>query len=435
MEHSLIDALLDHGTEKRDHAAHGQPAELFTDDRVAVRVPDLDDGEDQVFLFRLAAGDAREERLQLAQRRHVRVIQERRQVRDGHVGEPLDDRLEQRLLRIEVVVKGALGGVEFVQDVLDAHRLVPFRLDEALGHVQERVATDHTKRGIHGPGHACTISDRRSVYLWLSVRQGAAKQYAVRPVGAGGAERQQVPGVAAVWQDINRRHATAVEKVARVQLAYPAAVAGRVAGRGDDRASVGEDDPNHPMAEWGGRVPDDRDRRSNPLAGVDRPNEHAGPEVRYENGPIGGRNTGCGRKADRTATPAGELGGIVALERDDAVIVDGTDDMLRRRPAGDVVESEQLAVGLQWQCLEHLDLLDDPAVVGGGQVRAVELLVVNNRVEAGGVLRSQGRDLLRRLVVGRHAHHRRSAEQRRSNRVDQPVLQVGRRERLAQPAV
>src|SRR6266571_1869796 len=196
IEHSLIDALLDHGGEKRDHAAHGQPAELFTDDRVAVRVPDLDDGEDQVFLFRLAAGDALKERLQLAQGRHVRVIQERRQVRDGHVGETLDDRLEQRLLRIEVVVKGALGGFELVQDVLDAHRLVPFRLDEALGHVQKRVATDHMTRRIHGPGHACTISDRRSVYLWLSVRQGAPKQYAVRPVGAGGAERQQVPGVA-----------------------------------------------------------------------------------------------------------------------------------------------------------------------------------------------------------------------------------------------
>src|SRR6266702_4440787 len=368
MEHSLIDALLDHGGEKRDHAAHGQPAELFTDDRVAVRVPDLDDGEDHVFLFRLAAGDALKERLQLAQGRHVRVIQERRQVRDGHVGETLDDRLEQRLLRIEVVVKGALGGFELVQDVLDAHRLVPFRLDEALGHVQKRVATDHMTRRIHGPGHACTISDRRSVYLWLSVRQGAPKQYAVRPVGAGGAERQQVPGVAAVWQDINHRHATPVEKVARVQLAHPAAVAGGVSGRGDDRASVGEDDSDHPMAEWGGCVPDDRDRGSNPLAGVDRPNEHAGPEVRYENGPIGGPNTGRGREADRTATPAGGLGGIVALERDDAVIVDGADRVFRRRPARDEVDSQHLAVGLQGHRLEHLDLLDDPAVVFGGQV-------------------------------------------------------------------
>src|SRR6266566_1951686 len=215
MEHSLIDALLDHGGEQRDHAAHGQPAELFTDDRVAVGVPDLDDGEDQVFLFRLAAGNTREERLQLAQRRHVRVIQERRQVRDGPVGEPVDDRLEQRLLRIEVVVKGALGGFELVQDVLDAHRLVPFRLDEALGHVQKRVATDHMTRGIHGPGHACTISDRRSVYLWLSVRQGAPKQYAVRPVGAGGAERQQVPGVAGVWQDVHRHEATTARPSAR----------------------------------------------------------------------------------------------------------------------------------------------------------------------------------------------------------------------------
>src|SRR6266700_5141526 len=108
------------------------------------------------------------------------------------------------------------------------------------------------KGRIHGPGHAWTISDRRSVYLWLGARQRAPKKYAVRPVGAGGAERQQVPGVAPVWQDINRRHATSVEQVARVQLAHLAAIAGRVSGRGDDRASVGEDDSDHPMAEWGG---------------------------------------------------------------------------------------------------------------------------------------------------------------------------------------
>src|SRR5205814_10388847 len=129
-----------------------------------------------------------------------------------------------------------------------------------------------------------------------------------------------------------------------------------------------------------------------------------GPKVRHGNRPSGGRNAGYGREADGTATPAGELGRIVALERDGAVSVDGADDVFRRRSARDVVESEQLAVGRQWQRLEDLDLLYDPPVVVGGKVRRVEFLVVDDCVEAGGVLRSQRGDPLRCLGVGGDAH-------------------------------
>ena len=123
------------------------------DDRVAVRVPDLDDREHQVFLLRLPARDAREEPFQLPEGGQLRVIHDRPQLRDGNVGEALDDRLEQRLLRIEVVVEGALGGVELVQDVLDAHRLVALGLDEALGDVQEGVTTDRMEGWVHRPRH------------------------------------------------------------------------------------------------------------------------------------------------------------------------------------------------------------------------------------------------------------------------------------------
>src|SRR6266852_7985874 len=68
-------------------------------------------------------------------------------------------------------------------------------------------------------------------------------------------------------------------------------------------------------------------------------------------------------------------------------------------------------------------------------MRGVQLLVTNDRIKGGGVLRPQCRNLLRRLRVVRDADHRRSAKPRWSNRIDQAVFQLWRRERLCAPAV
>ena len=75
---------------------------------------------------------------------------------DRHDGvrHPLDDGLEQRLLRVEVVVEGALRRPELVEDVLDAHLLVALRPDEPLGDVEEGVAADGMDRRVDGAGHA-----------------------------------------------------------------------------------------------------------------------------------------------------------------------------------------------------------------------------------------------------------------------------------------
>src|SRR2546423_14807268 len=99
MEDALIDALLDHDGEERYHSVHRETAELCPDDCVAVRVPDLDDREGQILRLGFAAGDAREESLQLAQGGQVWVIEDRLEVRDRAVGETLDDGFQQRLLR------------------------------------------------------------------------------------------------------------------------------------------------------------------------------------------------------------------------------------------------------------------------------------------------------------------------------------------------
>src|SRR5207302_10345465 len=144
---------------------------------------------------------------------------------------------------------------------LDAHRLDALRLDEALGHVQQRVSTDHVKGRVHRPGHAGTIPDRRSVYLSVA-GEGAAEEHVIRPVLARRADRQQVPRIAGVRQEIHGHDATAVEKVTGIQLADSAAVAGRMAGRGHDRASIGEDDADHSVTERRGRVADSGDRQS-----------------------------------------------------------------------------------------------------------------------------------------------------------------------------
>ena len=73
------------------------------------------------------------------------------------------DGLEQRRLRVEVVIERAPRRIELVEDVLDAHLLVALRLDETSGGVEERFAPYGVADRIECPGHGPSITDRLSV--------------------------------------------------------------------------------------------------------------------------------------------------------------------------------------------------------------------------------------------------------------------------------
>src|SRR4029077_20813911 len=85
----------------------------------------------------------------------------------GAVRHASDDGVEQRLLRLEVVVERAARGLELVEHVLDAHGLVALALDEPLGDVEEGLALDLVHCRIERPRHGRSITDRQSVYLWV----------------------------------------------------------------------------------------------------------------------------------------------------------------------------------------------------------------------------------------------------------------------------
>ncbi len=100
----------------------------------------------------LPAGDAAEEGLEFLDRRHRRIGDDRREALEDRVDHPLEDRTQQRRLRIEVVVERTPRGVELVEDVLDAHLLVALDLDQGQRGVEEGFATDGVGGGIDGCG-------------------------------------------------------------------------------------------------------------------------------------------------------------------------------------------------------------------------------------------------------------------------------------------
>ena len=58
---------------------------------------------------------------------------------DGRVDHPIDDGFEQRLLRAEVVVEGALRGADGGEHVVDAELLIALGGDELLSGIDELV--------------------------------------------------------------------------------------------------------------------------------------------------------------------------------------------------------------------------------------------------------------------------------------------------------
>ena len=77
--------------------------------------------------------------MELLDRPEVRIIGYRRHRHGGGIDHAINHGRQQYLLRIEVVVEGALGRAEFDQDLLHAQLLVALCLDQALGDVDECV--------------------------------------------------------------------------------------------------------------------------------------------------------------------------------------------------------------------------------------------------------------------------------------------------------
>ena len=72
---------------------------------------------------------------------------------EQHVAVAVDDRLEEVLLRAEVVVERALRRTRLVEDVLERHLLPPAHDHQPLGGVEEDVAPDRMAGGVQGPRH------------------------------------------------------------------------------------------------------------------------------------------------------------------------------------------------------------------------------------------------------------------------------------------
>ena len=92
----------------RHHRADDAAPELLADDRVVVGQPRLEHGQQEVAALGLPAGDALEHAVVLLEGRAVRVGEQRFELGRGHRHHAGDDRLEQRSLRIEVVVERTL---------------------------------------------------------------------------------------------------------------------------------------------------------------------------------------------------------------------------------------------------------------------------------------------------------------------------------------
>ncbi len=103
--------------------------------------------------------------LSFCRRGQGRVHGHRRQRRHDDIDHSNDDRFEEGLFGVEVVVEGALGRPELVQDVLDAQLLISLGLDQALGGVDEAVTPDRMRLWIEDPRQLSLPNNRPTVGL------------------------------------------------------------------------------------------------------------------------------------------------------------------------------------------------------------------------------------------------------------------------------
>ena len=98
--------------------------QLFAHDGVIVGKPDLHQRDHEVAPFCLQRRDHPEVVAELLDGRKLLVIDDRRDACERVVDQPVDDCFEQRLLRAEVVVEGALRRADVAEQVFDAELLV-----------------------------------------------------------------------------------------------------------------------------------------------------------------------------------------------------------------------------------------------------------------------------------------------------------------------
>src|SRR6266851_4300161 len=153
-ERPLIDSLSDDPGKDGHEPRYQLAAELLAHDRVVVRHPHVDEPQDELLAIGLPAPDAAEHAHELVGGGQFGIPHDRLDRGQPCVDHAVDDRLEQRLLGIEVVVEGAARRTEVVEDVLDSGSLVGPGLDQTLAGLDESLPPHHVNRRIEGPSHA-----------------------------------------------------------------------------------------------------------------------------------------------------------------------------------------------------------------------------------------------------------------------------------------
>ena len=145
---------LDDQLHPRALALRRQASQLLADDDVVLGQPDAHDPEGELLALRLEFGDVADHGVELLARGQARVAStDGLDPRRDLVGHPVDDGVDQCVLRVEVVIEGAFRGVGGVEDVLDAELLRAAGLDQCLGGIDEDVPADGMGGGIECPGH------------------------------------------------------------------------------------------------------------------------------------------------------------------------------------------------------------------------------------------------------------------------------------------
>lgn len=106
-ERALAHPLGDDRLEDVGQGGTLSPAELLSDDGIAIGQPDVHEGEHELALLRFPRGDVREDVVQLGRGRTRGILQDRADHRHRRVDHPIEDGLKEIFLRAEVVVEGA----------------------------------------------------------------------------------------------------------------------------------------------------------------------------------------------------------------------------------------------------------------------------------------------------------------------------------------
>jgi hypothetical protein len=91
--------------------------------------------------------------LQLLHGRQCGIRGDRRKHAFGIVDQPFGEGFDHRRLGVEVVIEGALGDLQVLEDVLNSQALIAIGQDQPLRGVQNRIAPSGLFGNVDGPGH------------------------------------------------------------------------------------------------------------------------------------------------------------------------------------------------------------------------------------------------------------------------------------------